>query len=78
MSPELCAEALFVSSLQPSDHPGQEAVQQAVTAMVLLHGSDGCAGQVAQEFGDHPESARPRMCWCRTTVREAFAMAGVR
>ena len=25
--------------------------------MILLHGSDGCAAEVATEFGDHPEIA---------------------
>jgi len=73
VSPDLYAEALFVSSLQPSQHPSRAEVEGAVEAMVLLHGSDGCAGLVAQEFGDHPEAARARMCWCLAAVAEAFA-----
>jgi len=28
---------------------------------------------VAQEFGDHPETAVIRMRWARSVVREAFA-----
>jgi hypothetical protein len=70
---ELAAEALFVSNLQPSDRPGEQAVQDAVTAMILRHGSDGCAAGVAGEFGDHPEAAVRRMCWVRTTIRTAIA-----
>lgn len=60
---DLAAEALFVSDLQPSDCPNCQAVEQAVTAMILRHGSDGCAAGVATEFGDHPESAVRRMSW---------------
>jgi len=60
---DLAAEALFVSSLQPSESPSRQAVEQAVTAMILLHGSDGCAAEVATEFGDHPEMAVRRMHW---------------
>ena len=33
----------------------------------------GCAGRVAQEFGDHPETAVIRMRWARAVAREAFA-----
>ncbi|WP_433365757.1 hypothetical protein ACQPZX_36435 [Actinoplanes sp. CA-142083] len=60
---DLAAEALFVSSLQPSESPSRQAVEQAVTAMILLYGSDGCAAEVATEFGDHPEMAVRRMHW---------------
>ena len=60
---DLAAEALFVSSLQPSECPNRRTVEQAVTAMILLHGSDGCAAEVATEFGDHPEMAVRRMHW---------------
>ncbi|GIM96254.1 hypothetical protein [Paractinoplanes toevensis] len=60
---DLAAEALFVSSIQPSECPSRKTVEQAVTAMLLLHGSDGCAAEVATEFGDHPEVAVRRMHW---------------
>jgi hypothetical protein len=60
---DLAAEALFVSSIQPSECPSRKAVEQAVTAMLLLHGIDGCAAEVATEFGDHPEIAVRRMHW---------------
>lgn len=72
MSPELCTEALFVSSLQPSADPSPADVDAAVTAMVLLHGAEGCAELMAQEFGDHPQAAVERMRWCRAAVRRAF------
>jgi len=66
---DLAAEALFVSDLQPSDHPTRENMELAVTAMILRHGSDGCAAVVAEEFGDHPEVAVRRMCWVRAELR---------
>ncbi|BFU43752.1 hypothetical protein [Krasilnikovia sp. MM14-A1004] len=60
---ELAAEALFVSNLQPSEHPSRQSMEEAVTAMILRHGSDGCAAGVATEYGDHPELAVRRMGW---------------
>ena len=66
---DLAAEALFVSDLQPSDCPSRKTLEDTVTAMILRHGSDGCAAGVAEEFGDHPEMAVRRMCWVRTKMR---------
>jgi hypothetical protein len=60
---DLVAEALFVSDMQPSECPTQQAIEQTITAMLLCHGSDGCAADVATEFGDHPEAAARRMVW---------------
>lgn len=62
---DLAAEALFVSHLQPSECPDRQTVEETVTAMLLRHGSDGCAAGVAAEFGDHPEVAVRRMGWVR-------------
>jgi hypothetical protein len=70
---ELAAEALFVSDLQPSECPSSETVEKTVTAMILRHGSDGCAASVAEEFGHHPEVAVRRMNWVRTELRSAAA-----
>lgn len=66
--PDLAAEALFVSDLQPSECPDRETIAKAVTAMILRYGSDGCASGVAAEFGDHPEAAVRRMCWVRSEL----------
>jgi hypothetical protein len=70
---DLAAEALFVSDLQPSQCPNRTTVEETVTAMVLRHGSDGCAAGVAAEFGDHPEAAVQRMCWVRSELRTVLA-----
>jgi len=74
---DLAAEALFVSSLQPSDCPSRRAVEQAVTAMILLYGSDGCAAEVATEFGDHPEIAVRRMHWVHDELADVVKNAAL-
>lgn len=70
------ADALFVSALQRGDHPGAEEVRQAVDAAVEAFGQCGCAARVAQEFGDHPETAITRMRWARQAAGEAFGEPG--
>ena len=67
------ADAVFVSGLQRADEPTMGKVRQAVAAAIRAFGSSGCAGRVAQEFGDHPETAMIRMRWARRVAREAFA-----
>ncbi|HEX6512930.1 MAG TPA: hypothetical protein VF157_11555 [Chloroflexota bacterium] len=67
------AEALFASVLQRSDRPGPGQVRTAIASVVRAHGSLGCAELVAQEFGDHPETAAERMRWARAVVGDVFA-----
>jgi hypothetical protein len=67
------ADALFVSALQRCEHPSTGEVRQAVAAAVRAFGEDGCAERMAQEFGDHPETAVTRMRWARELVDEAFS-----
>lgn len=66
------ADALFVSTLQRSDEPTAGQVRQAVATAVRSLGRRGCAERVAQEFGDHPDTAGPRMRWARRMTGEAF------
>ena len=66
------ADALFVSSLQRSDQPSTGQVRQAVAAAVHTLGSQGCAGRVAEEFGEHPELAAARMRWALQLTAGAF------
>ena len=70
------ADALFVSVLQRGDHPSAREVRQAVAAAVEAFGQRGCAGRVAQEFGDHPETAVTRMHWARQVAGHAFGDLG--
>ena len=58
-------EALFASTLQPSDALTAEAVADAIGRTVRQLGPAGCASRMAQEFGDHPEVASDRMRWIR-------------
>ena len=67
------ADAVFASALMRSDEPSAGQVRQAVAAAIGAFGYAGCAERVAQEFGDHPETAVIRMRWARAVVREAFA-----
>jgi hypothetical protein len=66
------ADALFVSALQRCEHPSTGQVRQAVAEAVRTFGREGCAERMAQEFGDHPETAVARMRWAREQVGEAF------
>jgi hypothetical protein len=57
-------EALFASTLQPSDHPTAAQVMAAVLESLGRHGgSDGCTSACATEYGDHPDAATARMRW---------------
>ena len=67
--------ALFVSRLQPSDAPTAETVAEAIRATVRQFGIRGCAGLMAQEFGDHPEAAAERMRWARQLLTGAPALS---
>jgi anti-sigma regulatory factor (Ser/Thr protein kinase) len=62
------ARALFVSSLQRSDEPNAGQVGHAVAQAIGRFGHLGCAQQVAQAFGEHPETAVLRMRWARAAV----------
>jgi hypothetical protein len=67
------AEALFVTDLQRSECPSAEQVRDAILGAFHRHGgSRNCAALVAQEYGEHPETAVQRMQWARQVVREAF------
>lgn len=73
------AEALFISNLQPSEHPTADQLAAAIRASLRAHGgSRGCAGAFAAEYIEHPETARDRMRWAlaaaadQTSVRAAF------
>ena len=67
------ADALFVSVIQGSDKPDAIQVRKAIAAAVRAYGGRGCAELVAQEFGDHPETAVERMRWARAVAGEVFA-----
>lgn len=62
-------EALFASDLSMSAPTDPAIVHNAIRNAVRRHGGTrGCAALVAQEVGDHPDTAVPRMRWARATV----------
>ena len=65
------ADALFASALQRSDEPSAAQIHQAIAASVRAFGTRGCAARVAQAYGEHPETAAPRMRWARAAVAAA-------
>ena len=69
------ADALFVSALQRSDKPSAGQARQAISAAIRAYGGRGCAEQVAQEFGDHLDTAVERMRWARAVVSELVGFA---
>ena len=65
--------ALFCSRLQPSDAPDAGMVASAISRAVRQFGLGGCAGRMAQEFGDHPDAAASRMRWVRQLITKGSA-----
>jgi hypothetical protein len=63
------AGALFASPLQRSDEPTARQVQQAIAIAI---GVRGYAAQVAQAYGEHPETALTRMRCALTAAASAF------
>ncbi len=66
------ADALFASALQISDEPSAVQVKRAIDVATSALGDLGCAARVAQEFGEHPETAVTRMRWARDEVACVF------
>ena len=70
------AEALFISTLQPSQRPTAEQVTAAIRASLRAHGgAGGCAGACAAEYGEHPDTARDRMKWALAAVARCCSTA---
>jgi hypothetical protein len=63
------AEALFASTLQPSDEPSLNQISRAVETTLHQLGKVGCAARLASEFGDHPDRAPARMLWALAMIR---------
>jgi hypothetical protein len=66
-------EALFASALQRSDVVTAVSVATAISDALRQFGPDGCASRMAQEFGEHPETACERMRWARQLVGDLGA-----
>ena len=71
------AEALFLSTLQPSASPSPDQIRRAVTTTLRRLGISGCAARVAGEFGDHPDTAVARMSWALATIGTVYPAPSV-
>ena len=70
------AEALFTSHLSATAPPSRREVTAAIRHAVLAYGGTrGCAIEVAGAYGDHPETAAPRMRWALSVVHSVYLSA---
>lgn len=65
--------ALFASTLQSSQRPSAAQVRTAITEATRQYGARTCLERMAQEFGDHPDTATTRMRWVNEAVEEAYS-----
>lgn len=67
------AEALFTSHLSAAGNPSYADVDAAIrTAIRARGGTRAVAADVAEAYGDHPETAAPRMRWARCVVDQLY------
>jgi hypothetical protein len=66
------AEALFLSTLQPSGSPSPDQIRRTVTTTLQRLGARGCAAQLAAEFGDRPDTSVARMSWALATINTVY------
>ena len=70
--PEL-AEALFCSSLQPSQAASPQTIAACVAESLTRYGgATGCACEVAARYGDDQALAAARMRWCLRTITATY------
>ena len=67
------AKALFTSPLSARSKPDRAEVAAAIRLAVRAHGGTrGCTIAVAGEYGDHPDTAAPRMRWALAVVTNVY------
>lgn len=71
------AGALFLAPVCCGD-PLDRATATALIAVQIRahHGSRGCACDVAQHYGDHPDLAAARMRWALAVVNDLYRSNG--
>ena len=71
------AEALFASGLSATAYTTEMEVTAAIRYAVVRYGGvRACAGEVAAAYGDHPDTAAPRMRWARDVVLLVYSPTG--
>jgi hypothetical protein len=63
------AQALFSSDLSATSSSTFAEVIAAIDRTLRTYGTSGCADRLAAEYGDHPETAVPRMRWALATAK---------
>mgnify|MGYP007039553536 CR=1 FL=1 len=67
------AEALFTSHISAGSTPSHADVDAAIRVAIRSHGGTrGVTADVAAAYGDHPETAAPRMRWARCVVDQLY------
>lgn len=70
-------EALFASDMPTGTLADRAEVQRAIQASVRANGGvRACLAHVGTEYGDHPETAVPRMAWARSIVDDFYPVRG--
>lgn len=70
------ASALFVSDLSARCDHSRAEIATAITRGIRSHGGvRGCVGEVAAAYGEHPETAVPRMRWARSAIEHTYSSA---
>ena len=68
--------ALAVSAVSAREPLDRAATDAAIRCTVRSHGGvRGCMAVLAQQYGDHPEVAAPRMRWARQRIAELYLTA---
>jgi hypothetical protein len=71
-----CADALFTSDLSAWCCHSEAEIAVAIMRAIRLHSAvGGCAGEVAAAYGEHPETAAPRMRWARAAAERLSSSA---
>jgi hypothetical protein len=70
------ADALFTSDLSAQCCHSEAEIAAAIRRAIRSHSAaGGCAGEVAAAYGEHPETAAPRMRWARATAERISSSA---
>ena len=70
------ADALFTSDLSARCCHSEAEIAAAIIRAIRSHSAaGGCAGEVAAAYGEHPETAAPRMRWARAAAERISCSA---
>ena len=64
--------ALFVSDLQPHQHPGPAEVHRTVAGLLRRYGIRWCAARMAERFATDVAAAVYRLAWVLQVVRDCY------